>query len=62
LWSDEIFKKMYQALKPGGILVTYSVKGAVRRAMKSAGFEVKKIPGPPGKREMSRAVKWAVRH
>ena len=57
LWSDEIFKKMYQALKPGGTLVTYSVKGSVRRAMKSVGFEVGKIPGPPGKREMSRAVK-----
>jgi tRNA U34 5-methylaminomethyl-2-thiouridine-forming methyltransferase MnmC len=57
LWSNEIFNRMYQALKPGGILVTYSVKGAVRRAMKSAGFEVEKIPGPPGKREMSRAVK-----
>ena len=57
LWGDEIFKRMYQALKPGGTLVTYSVKGSVRRAMKSAGFVVKKIPGPPGKREISRAVK-----
>ena len=57
LWGDEIFKRMYQALKPGGTLVTYSVKGSVRRAMKSVGFVVKKIPGPPGKREISRAVK-----
>lgn len=57
LWGDEIFKKMYQALKPDGILVTYSVKGSARRAMKRAGFIVEKIPGPPGKREMSRAVK-----
>ena len=57
LWSEDIFKSMYQALKPGGTLVTYSVKGSVRRAMKSAGFVVEKIPGPLGKREMSRAVK-----
>lgn len=57
LWSDRIFKEMNHALKPGGILVTYSVKGSVRRAMKKAGFMVKKIPGPPGKREMSRAYK-----
>ena len=57
LWSDEIFKRMYLALKSGGILVTYSVKGSVRRAMKNAGFVVKKIPGPPGKREMSRAYR-----
>ncbi len=57
LWNNVIFQKMYQALKPGGILVTYSVKGSVRRAMKSAGFKVEKIPGPPGKREMCRAFK-----
>ena len=57
LWSDEIFGKMYGALKTGGTLVTYSVKGSVRRAMKTAGFKVEKIPGPPGKREMCRALK-----
>jgi tRNA U34 5-methylaminomethyl-2-thiouridine-forming methyltransferase MnmC len=57
LWSDVIFRNMFKALKPGGILVTYSVNGSARRAMKSAGFIVEKIPGPPGKREMSRAVK-----
>lgn len=62
LWSDEIFMKMYQALKPGGILVTYSVKGSVRRAMRRADFVVEKIPGPPGKREMCRAVREAVSH
>ncbi|RLD25965.1 MAG: SAM-dependent methyltransferase, partial [Bacteroidetes bacterium] len=55
LWNDEIFMKMYQALNQGGILVTYSVKGSVRRAMKRAGFVVEKIPGPPGKREMCKA-------
>jgi len=60
LWKEEVFGKMFSALKPGGVLVTYSVKGIVRRAMKSAGFVVEKIPGPPGKREMSRAVKKAV--
>ena len=57
LWNDEIFMKMYQALNQGGILVTYSVKGSVRRAMKRAGFVVEKIPGPPGKREMCKAIK-----
>ena len=57
LWTEAIFKKMYDALKKGGILVTYSAKGSVRRAMLSVGFSVEKIPGPPGKREMLRAVK-----
>lgn len=57
LWTIEIFTKMFQSLKPGGLLVTYCVKGEVRRNMKAAGFEVEKIPGPPGKREMARAWK-----
>lgn len=57
LWSEAIFKKMQLALRPGGYLVSYCVKGSVRRAMKAAGLEVAKIPGPPGKREMVRAIK-----
>lgn len=57
LWTTEIFVKLFQLMKPGGLLVTYCVKGDVRRSMKAAGFEVEKIPGPPGKREMARAWK-----
>ncbi|MCM4160746.1 tRNA (5-methylaminomethyl-2-thiouridine)(34)-methyltransferase MnmD [Antarcticibacterium flavum] len=57
LWTAEIFKLMIVALKPGGILVTYAAKGSVRRAMQEVGFLVEKLPGPPGKREMLRAVK-----
>ena len=57
LWTEVIFQKMYDALQTGGVLVTYSAKGSVRRAMISVGFTVGKIPGPPGKREMLRAVK-----
>jgi tRNA U34 5-methylaminomethyl-2-thiouridine-forming methyltransferase MnmC len=56
LWKQEIFETLLSMLSPGGILVTYCSKGEVRRAMQSAGFEVEKIPGPPGKREMVRAV------
>lgn len=55
LWIYPIFKKMYDALKPQGVLVTYASKGSARRAMLEAGFTVSKIPGPPGKREMLRA-------
>ena len=57
LWTEEIFKKMFDALKDDGILVTYSAKGSVRRAMLAVGFEVTRLPGPPGKREMLRATK-----
>ena len=57
LWTEPIFRKMYIALKSGGVLVTYSAKGSVRRAMQTVGFKVEKLPGPPGKREMLRAIK-----
>ncbi len=57
LWTEVIFLKMYKALKKDGILVTYAAKGSVRRAMQAAGFQVERLPGPPGKREMLRARK-----
>jgi len=57
LWTEKIFKKMFQALKQNGILVTYSAKGSVRRAMQEVGFTVERLSGPPGKREMLRARK-----
>jgi len=57
LWTPAIFSKMFHALKPGGILVTYAAKGSVRRAMLEVGFKVERLPGPPGKREMLRATK-----
>jgi tRNA U34 5-methylaminomethyl-2-thiouridine-forming methyltransferase MnmC len=57
LWTEVIFKIMYKALKPNGVLVTYSAKGSVRRAMQSVGFTVERLEGPPGKREMLRALK-----
>ncbi len=57
LWTEELFSKMFDALTPGGVLVTYAAKGSVRRAMQAVGFLVERLPGPPGKREMLRAKK-----
>ena len=57
LWNEEIFLKRYKAIKKQGVLVTYSAKGSVRRAMQAVGFSVERLPGPPGKREMLRATK-----
>jgi tRNA U34 5-methylaminomethyl-2-thiouridine-forming methyltransferase MnmC len=57
LWTEAIFERMYHALKSQGYLVTYAAKGSVRRAMQAVGFEVERLPGPPGKREMLRARK-----
>lgn len=55
LWTEEVFHSVLSWMNPGGILTTYCAKGDVRRAMIAAGFEVEKVPGPPGKREMLRA-------
>mgnify|MGYP001357692333 CR=1 FL=1 len=57
LWEVRILRKMYEALIDGGILVTYCAKGSVKRALKEVGFTIESIPGPPGKREMTRAKK-----
>ncbi|HMB91965.1 MAG TPA: tRNA (5-methylaminomethyl-2-thiouridine)(34)-methyltransferase MnmD [Rhodothermales bacterium] len=57
LWTKPFLARLYDALKSGGRLTTYSAKGSVRRAMTAAGFAVEKRPGPPGKREMLVGVK-----
>jgi tRNA U34 5-methylaminomethyl-2-thiouridine-forming methyltransferase MnmC len=57
LWTPEVFQGLYGQLAPGALLVTYCCKGVVQRALRSAGFAVEKLPGPPGKREILRARK-----
>ncbi|MBA3704615.1 MAG: tRNA (5-methylaminomethyl-2-thiouridine)(34)-methyltransferase MnmD [Bacteroidetes bacterium] len=57
MWTEEIFTKIYAATKLNGFLVTYCAKGEVKRTLKKVGFTVETLPGPPGKREMVRAVR-----
>lgn len=57
LWTVSIFKIMFLAMKENAVLVTYCAKGIVRRAMQEVGFKVERLQGPPGKREMLRAIK-----
>lgn len=56
-WEVPFVTQLAASLKPGGILVTYCAKGSFKRALKEAGFEIEALPGPPGKREMTRANK-----
>jgi tRNA U34 5-methylaminomethyl-2-thiouridine-forming methyltransferase MnmC len=56
-WTPEVFDRIYRHMNTDGILVTYSAKGSVKRALKQAGFSVEKLPGPPGKREILRGRK-----
>lgn len=57
LWTKEIFEKTFSFLSKEGILVTYCAKGSVKRTLKEVGFKVISLPGPPGKREMTKAIK-----
>lgn len=57
MWSPDVFARIGRAMAAGGILVTYAARGSVRRALQQKGFRVEKLPGPPGKREMIRAVR-----
>jgi tRNA U34 5-methylaminomethyl-2-thiouridine-forming methyltransferase MnmC len=57
LWTIPMFRKLHTAMKPGAILVTYSAKGQVRRDLQQVGFNVERLPGPPGKIHVTRATK-----
>lgn len=57
LWQPEILQKVADTLLPQGILTTYSTKGTVKQAFRHAGLEVKRLPGPPGKRDMLRCLR-----
>lgn len=57
MWELAIFDKLYSLLNPGGALVTYCAQGQFKRNLKSLGMRVEGLPGPPGKREMTRGVK-----
>ena len=57
LWEADVLGAMYKALKPDGVLTTYCAKGVVKRTLKAVGFQIEALKGPPGKREMTRAIK-----
>jgi tRNA U34 5-methylaminomethyl-2-thiouridine-forming methyltransferase MnmC len=56
LWEIDILQKCYDVLKKGGVFSTYSAKGQLKRDLKSIGFELETLPGPPGKKEMVRGI------
>jgi tRNA U34 5-methylaminomethyl-2-thiouridine-forming methyltransferase MnmC len=56
MWTHEVFEKIKSLMAVPSVFVTYCAKGQVKRDLRSAGFVVESIPGPPGKREMTRAL------
>jgi tRNA U34 5-methylaminomethyl-2-thiouridine-forming methyltransferase MnmC len=57
MWTVEVLQKVVTKLQMGGVFVTYCAKGQLKRDLKALGLEVQSLPGPPGKREMIRAIK-----
>ncbi len=57
MWELAILKKIEQSMKANAVFVTYCAKGQLKRDLKSFGLMVETLAGPPGKKEMVRAVK-----
>ncbi|MEZ5000979.1 MAG: tRNA (5-methylaminomethyl-2-thiouridine)(34)-methyltransferase MnmD [Bacteroidales bacterium] len=57
MWTDEVIRKVAGAIREGGVFVTYSARGSLRRTLQSCGFATERLPGPPGKREFTRATR-----
>ena len=58
MWDEQLFRSIYVHMNVGGILTTYCAKGTIRRLLQTVGFQVERLPGPPGgKREILRATK-----
>lgn len=57
MWELPLFENLFSIIRSGGVLVTYCAQGQFKRDLKSSGFEVERLPGPPGKAEMTRALK-----
>lgn len=60
MWDEKIFQKIYDAMNPSGVLVTYCAKGVIRRTMQAVGLTMERLPGPPGKRQMLRGTKEGI--
>lgn len=57
LWTQNIFSMLYDLLNKNGVLVTYCAQSKVKKTLKHCGFSVQALQGPPGKREITRAIK-----
>ena len=57
MWTPDVLKKMYHNCTHGAVFATYCAQGQFKRDLKSVGFEIEELPGPPGKKEMTRGVK-----
>lgn len=57
MWTPQIFSSLFKQCSAGAVFVTYSAKGEIRRQLTQTGFEMERLPGPPGKKQMLRGIK-----
>lgn len=57
MWQRNILEKIYHSMQNKGCMTTFSARGSFRRDLQSLGFSVERLPGPAGKRHITRAVK-----
>lgn len=56
LWDEKIFRAIAEGCNEGSLLLTYCSKGVVKQALRTAGFTLERLGGPPGKRHILRAT------
>ncbi len=62
MWDTNVFAELARLSAPGAPAVTFTVAGAVRRGLASAGFSVEKKPGFGRKRERLEAIYTGAEH
>jgi tRNA U34 5-methylaminomethyl-2-thiouridine-forming methyltransferase MnmC len=58
LWEISVLKKVVSWMGQDSVFVTYCAKGQLKRDLKMLGTTVETLPGPPGKKEMVRVLKF----
>lgn len=53
-WDPAFIQHTLSCLLPGGIWVTYAANGALKTAIRQAGYHPERLKGPPGKNHMIR--------
>lgn len=56
MWEYSQLEHLSEMVANEGVLVTYCSKGQFKRDLKALNFLVQELPGPPGKREMTRGI------
>lgn len=57
MWTIEQLQHVYNLTDTNGVFTTYCAQGQFKRNLKAVGYETEELPGPPGKKEMTRGRK-----